>query len=217
MKTWHPGDAGNVITAVEMRALEAAAMASRRVSGAVLMGRAAAGCVAAMGAARPDLADRPGRAVVLCGPGNNGGDGYGIAALLAAAGWDVAVFALGDPAALGEDARIYRDRWAALGPVGSLPEAIPVLAGADLVVDALFGIGLARPLSDGIGAVLAAVPPGAFRVAVDVPSGCATDTGAVLGTHRFAADLTVTFHAPKPVHGWLVDQGAAVMIADIGL
>lgn len=206
-----------MLTAGQMRSLEADAIAAGRVSGLTLMDRAGAGVVDAILDQWPDLADAPGRAVVLCGPGNNGGDGYVVARLLAARGWEVGVFALGDPARLPPDARANHDRWAATGSVDPLAQAPAALPGADLVVDALFGIGLARGLDPAVCAVLAAVPSGACRVAVDLPSGRDTDSGAVLGACAFDADLAVTFHAPKPVHGVLAAEGVAVAIVDIGL
>ena len=206
-----------MLTAGQMRSLEADAIAAGRVSGLTLMDRAGAGVVDAILDQWPDLADAPGRAVVLCGPGNNGGDGYVVARLLAARGWEVGVFALGDPARLPPDARANHDRWAATGAVDPLAQAPAALPGADLVVDALFGIGLARGLDPAVCAVLAAVPSGACRVAVDLPSGRDTDSGAVLGACAFVADLAVTFHAPKPVHGVLAAEGVAVAVVDIGL
>ncbi len=200
-----------------MRRLEADSINHGMVSGLTLMERAGQGVVEAILGQWPDLADAPGCAVVLCGPGNNGGDGYVVARLLAARGWDVGVFALGDPVGLPADARANHDRWAETCPVDPLAEAPAAMAGADLVVDGLFGIGLARGLDPSICAVLAAVPEDACRVAIDLPSGRDTDTGAVLGACAFTADLAVTFHAPKPVHAALVAEGVAVAIVDIGL
>lgn len=200
-----------------MRSLEADCIGRGTVSGLTLMERAGQGVVEAILGQWPDLADAPGRAVVLCGPGNNGGDGYVVARLLAARGWDVGVYALGDPARLPADARANHDRWAATAPVDQLAEAPAAMAGADLVVDGLFGIGLARGLDPAVCAVLAAVPEDACRVAIDLPSGRDTDTGAVLGACAFTADLAVTFHAPKPAHAVLVSEGVAVAVVDIGL
>lgn len=207
----------DAVTAEEMRGIERAAIQSGEVLGEDLMARAAIGVVRAIKDARPDLVDHPGRAVVLCGPGNNGGDGYGVASLLGEDGWCVEVFALGDPERVSGDARIFRDRWLRTGKIASLDQAAAVLGEADLVVDALFGIGLSRPLGADVGTLFFAIPDRAFRVAVDVPSGRDTDTGAILGQYAFPADLTVTFHAIKPVHLRLMDEGGAVQVADIGL
>jgi len=205
-----------VLSAAEMRAVETAAMAAGRVTGAVLMDRAGCGAVAAMLDRWPGLAAGAPRAVVLCGPGNNGGDGYVMARDLAARGWVVEVCALGDPARLPPDAAAAHDAWRARGPVHPLAAAPGLMADAEVVIDARCGIGLARPLAGDVAAVLAAVPMGARRVAVDVPSGRDADTGAVLGT-AFDADLVVTFHARKPVHGMLDAAGVAVAVVDIGL
>lgn len=207
--------AAGMLTAGQMRSLEADAIGSGRVSGVTLMERAGEGVVAAILEEWPDLADAPGRAVVLCGPGNNGGDGYVVARLLARRGWAVEAYALGDPGRLPPDARANHDRWSELGSVE--PLAAAALPGAGLVVDAIFGIGLTRGLDPEVCAVLAAVPAEACRVAIDVPSGRDTDTGAVLGACAFAADLVVTFHAPKSVHGVLAAEGVEIAVADIGL
>ena len=84
-----------LLTAAQMRAIEAAAMASGRVTGPELMERAGAGVAEAVLLHWPAFARTPQRAVVLCGPGNNGGDGFVVARLLAARGWQVTVCALG--------------------------------------------------------------------------------------------------------------------------
>lgn len=208
------GDA--VLSAAEMREVETAAMAEGRVTGAVLMDRAGRGAVAAMLDHWPDLAAGGHRAVVLCGPGNNGGDGYVMARDLAALGWAVDVCALGDPARLPPDAKTAQDKWCEVGAMRPLAAAPGLMAGPEVVIDALFGIGLARPLAGDVAAVLAAVPRDVRRVAVDVPSGRDADTGAVLGA-AFDAEFVVTFHARKPVHGLLEAAGVAVSVVDIGL
>ena len=205
-----------LVTATQMREIEADAIRSGAVSGAVLMAAAAEGTVAATLARWPALAAAPGRAVVLAGPGNNGGDGYGIAHRLAARGWQVRVFAAGDPATLPPDAAAEAARWSALGPIEPLGALTAgPLAGADLVFDAVFGTGLTRPadLVAGAQALLAGVlrgrsgAGGPRLVAVDLPSGLCADSGRVLGAEGPGlpadmprADLTVTFGAAKPGH-----------------
>lgn len=227
------------VTAARMRAIESAAIASGAVTGLALMERAGAGAVAAVLAAWPALAAGPRRAAVLCGPGNNGGDGFVIARLLRERGWDVEVFLFGDPARLPPDARAAHDAWAALGPVRPLADleaACRATAGADrpdLWVDALFGTGLARAVPAEVGRALeaagrAAAADGGRVVAVDVPSGVDADTGRAMFAPRpdpgppyrpLQADLTVTFHAAKPCHA--AGEGRAfcgrVVVADIGL
>jgi hydroxyethylthiazole kinase-like uncharacterized protein yjeF len=174
----------------------------------------------AFGAPVRDLMENAGRAAaraiirrfapcrVLAGPGNNGGDGYVVARHLARAGWPVAVAALAPPRGVAAEAA--RD-WS--GPMR--PFAAAEAARAGLVVDALFGAGLARPLDPAAIAVLCAAPR---VVAIDVPSGLDGATGQVLG---FAprAELTVTFCRLKPGH--LLYPGrdlcGATVLADIAL
>lgn len=136
---------------------------------------------------------RPCPTVVLCGPGNNGGDGFVVARRLEEAGWPVRVALYGDRDRLAGDAARAAARWR--GPVEPLAPA--AVARAQLVVDAVFGAGLARPVGGVVAATLAACR--APVVAVDLPSGVAGDTGAVLGFAPQAA-LTVTFFRLKPAH-----------------
>lgn len=194
-----------VLDSAAMRAAEAAAFAAG-VSPLDLMERA--------GAAAADLVARrfaPQPVLVACGPGNNGGDGWVVARRLAQRGWPVRVAAAGPPQA--DPARAAAASWA--GPVEPLATAAP----APLLVDALFGIGLARPLGPDWTGPLARLAAGARAVvALDLPSGVATDTGAFMGEPP-AATLTIAFGALKPAH--LLSPGAqrcgAVLLADIGL
>lgn len=152
----------------------------------------------------------PCRTLVLCGLGNNGGDGYAAARLLAEQGWPVTVAALAPPRA-GSAAEAMARRWR--GP--NVPLGAAEVRRAALVVDALFGAGLTRPLPDEAADALAA----AGRVlAVDVPSGLDGATGQALGRVR-AADLTITFFRRKPGHLLLPgrDLCGEVLLADIGL
>lgn len=217
----------DVLTSAQMRAIEAAAIGSGAVSGLELMERAGAGVVAAVMAQWPALGARPGQAVVFCGPGNNGGDGFVVARLLAERGWRVTVGLLGDPMRLPPDARASHDRWAQIGAVGGLDAALAALGPADLAVDALFGTGLSRPLEGlaaGAANALAEMSWGGGRVvAVDAPSGLCMDSGRPLvppeGDGVAAAGLTVSFHALKLGH--VLAEGPArcgrVVVADIGL
>ncbi|WP_439577891.1 NAD(P)H-hydrate dehydratase [Elioraea sp.] len=136
---------------------------------------------------------RPSPTVVLCGPGNNGGDGFVVARRLEAAGWPVRVALLGARDRLAGDAALAAARWH--GPVETLAPA--AVARAGLIVDAVFGAGLARPVEGAAAETFSACR--APVVAVDLPSGVAGDTGAVLGTAPQAA-LTVTFFRLKPGH-----------------
>ena len=154
------------------------------------------------------------RVAVLCGPGNNGGDGHVVARLLAEDGMAVRRFASG-PARAGSDAAPAD----AACPVRAerLDRFDP--AEFDLVVDALYGAGLSKPLEDGMAALAARVKAaGVPVVAVDLPSGLSGLTGQPLGA-CFRADLTVTFFRPKPGH--LLEPGRSlcgeVVVADIGI
>ena len=150
---------------------------------------------------------------VLCGPGNNGGDGFVAASVLASAGWPVRVGLTGPVEALRGDAAFHAARWK--GPVEPLDSR--VLEGAGLVVDAIFGAGLSRPLEAGVASVLHTVRErGMAVVAVDVPSGMMGDTGESLGAVQAA--LTVTFTRKKPGHLLLPgrDLCGTLVVADIG-
>ena len=136
------------------------------------------------------------RYVVLCGPGNNGGDGYVAARALQQTGTTVRLFHLGDPQQLkGDAARAFADcpiEGEAIG--GYLPQA------GDIVIDAIFGAGLSRPVPDDIAAVIACVAAAGIPViAVDLPSGLDGRSGQVLGA-AFRAMRTVTFMTRKPGH-----------------
>jgi hydroxyethylthiazole kinase-like uncharacterized protein yjeF len=153
---------------------------------------------------------RPCRTLVLCGPGNNGGDGYVAARLLSQQGWPVTVAALAPPRA-GSDAASASARWH--GP--NVPLAAEEAARADLVIDAVFGAGLSRNLDPGVAEVLRAARR---LVAIDTPSGLDGATGAVRG-YAPRATLTVTFFRLKPGHLLLPgrDLCGETMLADIGM
>ncbi|MCF3641104.1 NAD(P)H-hydrate dehydratase [Rhizobium sp. TRM95111] len=199
-----------VLTPDEMAAVDRAASASG-LSSQGLMERAGRAVAAAA------LRRFPGglRFAVLCGPGNNGGDGYVAARALVEAGAPVALFAFGDPDALTGDAAAARHLWA--GDTISLAgyQASP----GDVVIDALFGAGLARDLPDTVCRVIDAVNGLALPVvAADLPSGVDGRTGAVRGA-AFDAAVTVTFMCRKPGH--LLMPGRALCgetdVFDIGI
>ncbi len=152
---------------------------------------------------------------VLCGPGNNGGDGFVAARLLQEAGWPVRLALLGERGALRGDAAAAAARWP--GEVAALTPA--VLDGAAVAVDALFGAGLARPLEGAVRDVVEAVNARRLPcLAVDLPSGVQGDNGQVLGAAP-QATATVTFFRRKPAHLLLPGRELAgeVVVADIGI
>ena len=218
----------DLLTAVQMRALEAAEIASGRATGAMLMERAGRSVVDAIFAVWPEFAQAPRRAVVLCGPGNNGGDGFVIARLLAEAQWEVRVHFLGDLEKLPPDARLNCDRWCASHAVLPLTRAdIQAEPRPDLIVDAVFGIGLSRPLTAELAEALSPVttsgwdaPEDIRTVAVDCPSGLDLDSGRVMPDGAAPrVDLTVTFHQPKIGH-YLSDGPSicgTLRVVDIGV
>jgi NAD(P)H-hydrate epimerase len=152
---------------------------------------------------------------VLCGPGNNGGDGFVVARHLKERGWEVWVESLLAVSALKGDAAEMAKRWS--GTIRSLSESNPV---AELYVDALFGAGLSRPLEgEALRFAEFSEHVGSHVVAIDVPSGLHGDTAKPLGGICVSAGLTVTFFRKKPAHvlmpgRHLCDQ---VVVADIGI
>lgn len=195
-----------LLTAAQMRAIEEAAIASGEVTGLELMERAGRGVVEAIFEEWPELKAGSFRAVVLCGPGNNGGDGFVVARLLKDWGWEVEVFLYGDPDRLPPDARVNYERWREMGEVHLLgyPEVDrttftvlyrtleqgSILDGSrkrlppvDLMIDALIGTGLTRP-ADGLARLFDMDEYlhgniGARWVAVDVPTGMCADSGRI--------------------------------------
>ena len=152
-------------------------------------------------------------AVILCGPGNNGGDGFVAARHLAQEGWPVRVALLGSRERMTGEARHHADRWE--GPVE--PLAPELLDGAALVIDAVFGAGLNRTIEGPAKETLAGVAArGLPSAAIDVPSGVMGDTGADLGAAP--AVLTVTFFRKKPGHLLLPGRllCGEVVVAGIG-
>jgi hydroxyethylthiazole kinase-like uncharacterized protein yjeF len=196
-----------ILTVAQMGEADRAAIAAG-TPGVELMeraGRAVADAIEARFAPRPTT--------VLVGPGNNGGDGYVVARLLQARGWRVRVEALAP--ARSADAQAAAATWS--GPVEPFN---PRGTAAELVVDALFGAGLDRPLApEPTRLALALDRTGTPVVAIDVPSGLAGDTGQPLEGVCFRAQLTVTFHRRKPAH--VLQPGRTlcgdVVVGDIGL
>jgi ADP-dependent NAD(P)H-hydrate dehydratase / NAD(P)H-hydrate epimerase len=162
------------------------------------------------------------RVAILCGPGNNGGDGFVVARLLRQAGWPVRVGLLGNPGGLKGDAGLNAQRWSAVG--GHVEDvSAELVAWGALAVDALFGAGLTRPLEGKARMAVEAINTAQIPcVAIDTPSGVAGDTGCVLGGDDGVVPvcaLTVTFFRPKPAHVLLPgrDLCGEVVVADIGI
>ena len=155
------------------------------------------------------------RIAVLCGPGNNGGDGFVAARYLRDIGFDVRLFLLGDRNALRGDAAEMARRW----PLPVRPASPDALQSMHLVVDALFGAGLSRPLEGAAAELVTAVNASRLPVvAVDVPSGLDGTTGEVRGV-AVEARRTVTFFRKKPGHVLLPGRELCgeVIVADIGI
>jgi NAD(P)H-hydrate epimerase len=198
-----------LLSSDQMRAAEAAAIKA---------GIAGAGLMAAAGEQTADIAmrtwtQRP--VAVICGPGNNGGDGFVAARILSEAGWPIKVALMGERDALKGDARLMAGLYG-----GEIAPMTPeILEGAGLIIDAIFGTGLARPVVDAPAAMIGAINAHQAPVlAVDIPSGIHADNGAVLGAAVNAA-RTVTFFQKKPGH--VLYPGRAhcgvVDVADIGI
>jgi len=217
----------NILTAQQMQALEQSAISCGNVRGYELMERAAKGVINAMFTHWPELSLRKCHAVVLCGPGNNGGDGYAIARLLHHCGWSIRVYSFGASDKLPADAAKNLRAWLSCGVVrdwaGLKTPPISDDPPPDIFIDALFGIGLSRPIPEALADILVSRAAAPRLVAVDILSGLDTDSGVYLLTDKTReapkADLTVTFHARK--WGHISAMGAVssgkVIVADIGL
>lgn len=195
-----------IVTVEQMAAIDAAAERAGIATQHLMLraGQAVAAAIVQRFSPRP--------VTVLCGPGNNGGDGWAAAAILRAQGWPVRIEALAGPeqlgGAAGEAARAWR------GEVHELGSGAPE---AELYVDALFGAGLSRPL-EGAAALYAGTLAPDRVVAVDVPSGIAGNSGEPLGAAHFRACLTVTFVRKKPAHVLMPGRNwcGETIVADIG-
>lgn len=204
-----PNSAQALLTVAQMAASDRAAITAG-TSGTRLMAAAGNGVFEAIVNRFP-----PQPTVVLCGPGNNGGDGYVAAEKLRSAGWAVEVASLVPRERLKGDAAWAAGLWR--GKTRPL-DGPAVLDGCTLVVDALFGAGLTRPLDGVAQAVVAAIDDrGLACVGIDVPSGVEGDTGKVLGGAPRCV-LTVTFFRLKPGHLLLPGRSLCgeTVLVDIG-
>ncbi len=215
-----------LLTAAQMQTIERAAIGSGQVAGLELMERAGRGVVDASFEKWPEMAKKAGRSVVFCGPGNNGGDGFVVARLLLARGWEVEVFLYGDPEKLPPDARANYERVAPVTDVKAWSAStIAGLTGYDMYVDAIFGAGLTRaPAAEILEPLVQLHVSGETfgrMVCVDAPTGLCMDSGRALcgefgAVHGF---LTVTFHRQRP--GQFLQDGplycGSLRLVDIGL
>ena len=211
-----------ILSAEAMREVDRAAIEDLGIPSLVLMENAAIGVVEAMGKAFADAES----AAIFCGPGNNGGDGLAVARHLAVRGWEVRVFLITGGRDLTGDAAVQlgicRKAELPVLEVASgeiLASALEAAAECDVIVDALFGTGLARPLEGLFAQVveaLNALP--APCVAVDLPSGLAGSQARPIGPHVQAA-LTVTFAAPKVAHVFppAADAVGEMVVTDLGI
>jgi NAD(P)H-hydrate epimerase len=209
-----------LVSAEEMRAIERIAIEEMGIPAATLMDRAGR----AVAEAAASLAGQDGRIAVVCGAGNNGGDGFVAARILHKAGRGVLAVALGPPGkGSPESIAMWKAAEDAGVPVSGLQALLdfPVRPG-DLVIDAIFGTGLERPaegnFAAGIEAVRALREQGARVLAVDLPSGLSTDSGRAIGP-TVQADATVTFAFSKI--GLALQPGADLAgdltVVDIGI
>ncbi len=226
-----------ILTSGQMRSLERLAIESGAVSGLELMERAGAEVVEAIFETWPELAREPAattaprRAVILCGPGNNGGDGFVVARLLSGYGWGVDILATTLPDRLPPDAAANaRAAQQARVPIldytaDTLRRVLNRQEGCILLIDALLGIGQSRPADRILAPAHQAMDwfhdmsPGCEMrtLSVDLPTGIDTDTGTRCARRPFPADLIVTFHSEKPAHPVLRSQGLRVIVKPIGL
>ncbi len=199
-----------------VRAVDRAAVEEYGIPGIVLMENAARGLasealrmVRGAGAAPSVL--------IVCGTGNNGGDGYALARHLHNAGVRVVLAPLGEPSP-GTDAAVNRDICRAMGLVEIAPAQIEAHLGSDLIVDGIFGTGLDRPVREPAAGIIDRINrSGRPVLAIDVPSGLDCDTGRPLGS-AIRADRTVTFVGLKPAmaNPAAKEYVGEVVVADIG-
>jgi NAD(P)H-hydrate epimerase len=190
---------GAIYTAEQVRDLDRRAIHELGIPGYELMTRAGHATLNMLRALWPAARS----ITVLCGPGNNGGDGYVVARVARAQSLRATVVALGEPGALAGDARRAYEDFAAAG--GRCEPWSRSALESDVIVDALFGTGLTREIGGEAAAMIDAVnASGRPIVAVDIPSGLHADTGAVLGIAS-RAQLTVTFIGRKL--GFYVGEG----------
>ncbi len=203
-----------VYTAAEVRELDRTVIEDRGIPGIALMKRAGRAVFDEVRRRWPD----GGAITVVCGSGNNAGDGYIVAGLAVEAGLETRLLQVGDPAKLGGDAALARD-WALSVGVGTSPFSNDVPLDGDVIIDALLGTGTTGSVRPAFAEAIERInASGRPTVAVDLPSGVSADTGAVLGT-AVDASTTVTFIGRKLglYTGAGVDHAGAVVFDSLGV
>jgi ADP-dependent NAD(P)H-hydrate dehydratase / NAD(P)H-hydrate epimerase len=213
-----------ILNADQMREADRRTIQDIGIASLVLMENAGRQVVAAVESLYPDLAERS--IAIVCGKGNNGGDGFVVARTLQQRGFDVSVFVIGRLSEVKGDARINLD---ILGNIGQTVVEVAdetawelhgaEIAGHDLIIDAMFGTGLSAPLTGFYETVVADInEAGVPIVSIDIPSGMSADTADLIGD-AIEATVTVTLGAPKvplvlpPAEA----KSGEVVIADIGI
>ena len=217
-----------ILTAAQMGAVDRLTMERYRIPSILLMENAGRRCMEELAKAIPEINDK--RIVILCGRGNNGGDGFVVARYLALGGARPDIFLFASPDTLTGDARTnFQIATAMQLPIQVLPDAATVVGcfdeknaapEADVIVDALFGTGLARPIGPDFLPVLnwaERASERAFVMAVDIPSGLMADSSEIPGP-VIKANLTVTFSALKLAHvlSPAADYAGKIVLTAIG-
>ena len=210
---------GNQMREADRRTIQDIGLASL-----VLMENAGRQVVAAVESLYPDLADR--RVAIVCGKGNNGGDGFVVARTLQQRGVDVSVFVIGKVTEIKGDARVNLE---ILGRIGQTVVEVAdetawelhgaEITGHDLIIDAMFGIGLSAPLTGFYETVVADLnEAGVPIVSIDMPSGMSADTSDLIGD-AIDATVTIALGAPKLplVLPPAESKSGEVVVADIGI
>jgi ADP-dependent NAD(P)H-hydrate dehydratase / NAD(P)H-hydrate epimerase len=213
-----------ILNAEQMREADRRAIQEIGIASLVLMENAGRQVVAAVESLYPDLSER--RIAIVCGKGNNGGDGFVVARTLQQRGFDVSVFVIGRLTEIKGDARINLE---ILGRIGQTVVEVAdetawelhgaEITGHDLIIDAMFGTGLSAPLDGFFETVVGDInDAGVPIVSIDIPSGMSADTSDLIGD-AIEATVTVTLAAPKlPLVLPPAEMTAGeVVIADIGI
>ena len=212
-----------IVTARQMQALDRRAIMEARVPSLTLMERAGLGTADFIQDRFGPLAGK--RVTIVCGKGNNGGDGLVVARLLRQRRANVIVLMLASAVELSRDAKAMHRRWLRIGGASatkssqSLDRVQALLANSDLIVDALLGTGLSTPVTGAYGEAIRLMnEAGSPIVSVDMPSGIHADDGAVLGC-AVRATATVTFGLPKLglYVGAGIDHAGLIHLVDIGI